>query len=365
MYNSLLRKIIIAVSTVLIVLLLFSAVAMWFIVPQLNSLFKRVERPAYSDYIIYDDYAASYPRTKFMLESGRNSINCWLYGAGKTDGIVIICPGFNEGGDSMLAEMMRFVNAGYQVITFDPTGVWSSEGDSIVGLTQEYLDLDTVLDYVESCDEYEDFSVYLYGFSSGGYAAAAMLGSEHYISAAVSVSGFDTPNGIVDEWTQTSLGLLSGRIARPYIALYNFLKFGTSSNISASKAISSCDTPILIAHGTNDGTVSFGRSSILSHQGEITNPNAVFITCDNVLQNDHGTVFLSRGSVEARMKKQQELNALKNQYGGILPADVEKEYYDGVDYERLNYLDDEFMQRVVDFFKNNRRETDFIKQLLE
>ena len=365
MTDSLIRKIVIALLTVVIVLALFSAGAMIYIFPQLDGLFTRKDKPQYFLGLDYEEYRMTYPREEFTLESSKSEIQCYRYGAGKPDGLVIMAPGIGQGGDSMIPEMMRFVNAGYQVITFDPTGVWGSEGDSQIGLTQEYLDLDAVLDWVESREEFEDLSVYLYGFASGGYAAAAMLGSEHYITAAVAVSAFDNPTDIIDEWTQTSLGILAGRMARPYITLYNFFKFGTKGNISATESINSCNTPILIFHGNDDGTVSYGSSSIISHQGEITNPFAQFVTCSEMGQNDHGTVFLSRGSVEQRMKCQQALRELSSQYGGVVPQDAEKEFYDGLDYERLNRLDDTFFETVINFFENNQREADLIKQLLK
>lgn len=365
MTKSLIRKIVIAVLTVIIVFAVFSAVAMIYIFPQLKALFSRSERPQYSEYIPYDEYKITYPREEFTLLSGKNNIQCYRYGVGNTGGLVIISPGIGEGADSMLAEMMRFVNAGYQVVSFDPSGVWNSEGDSQIGLTQEYLDLDAVLTWVEEQEEYEDFSIYLYGFSSGGYASATALGSDHYITAAVAVSAFDNPLDIIDEWTRGSLGILAGKLARPYIALYNFVKFGTKSNISATDAINSCDTPILIFHGSNDGVVSYSSSSIISHQSEFTNPNARAITCSNIGQNDHATIFLSRGAVEQRIKKQQELAALSSQYGKNVPADVYDEYYASLDYDRLNRLDDEFFGTVLDFFESNKKEVDLIKQLLD
>lgn len=365
MTRSLIRKIIIAVLTVVTVLAIFSAVAMIYIFPQLDGLFARVDRPQFSTYLRYSDYELSYPRTVFELESGKNIIKCYSYGEDKTGGVVILCPGLSAGGDSMLPEMMRFVNAGYSVLTFDPTGTWDSEGDSIIGLTQEYLDLDCLLTWVEAQEKFEDRSIYLYGFSSGGYAAAAMLSSDHYITAAAAVSAFENPEDIIAEWTQGSLGILAGQVAKPYIFLYDFFKFGTKCNISAVDSINDSGLPIFIAHGNNDGTVSYGSSSIISHQSEITNPLAMFKTCDSPVQNDHGTVFLSKGSVEARMRFQQEINSLSSQYGGMIPGEEMQALYNSSDLERMNRLDDDFMNQVLDFFDMYQREEDLIKELLK
>ncbi len=359
------RKIVIALITLLVVFVVFSAVVMIYTFPMLDGLFARADRPAHSFDIIYSDYEASYPRTNLDITSGKNRLNCYLYGANKTGGLVILCPGIDEGADSMLSEMMRFVNADYQVIAFDPTGVYDSEGDSTVGLTQEYLDLDAILDYVEAQKEFEDKSIYIYGVASGGYAAAAMLGSEHYITAAVSVSAYNSPLEITEEWTRGSLGLLSGRIAEPYILLYDFLKFGTKCNISAAKAISSCDTPILIAHGTNDATVSYNYSSVIAHESEITNPNVRLKSCDKIAQDGHDTLYLSRGSIEYRMRIDQEMRDLINQYGGTVPSDAAEAYYASIDHDRLNRLDDDFMGEVIRFFGSYHREVDLIKQLLD
>ena len=64
----------------------------------------------------------------------------------------------------------------------------------MMGMAQSAIDLDAALTYIESNDELNGLPVLLYGHSWGGYAAAAVLGSDHDIKASVSISGYSYGN---------------------------------------------------------------------------------------------------------------------------------------------------------------------------
>ena len=358
------RKILVFLAVVLAIFIVVSIVATVFVAQQMKEEFGRAERREYSTGILYSDYEMMYPRSEISFYSGKNLLRGYLYGEGNTDGIVIISHGIGGGADDYMAETFRFVSAGYEVLAYNNTGSYESEGEGTMGLTQSYLDLDAALDFVESDARFEDLPIYLYGHSWGGYAVAAVLKEDHHIAAAVSVAGYNNPNEMIKEWTENSMGLIQSQLASPYIALYNFLKFGFKSNISATDAINSTNTPILIAHGRNDLTVSYGRASIISHRYEITNPKAQFYTGEKLGQDGHNTLFMSQTSVTYSLKLDQELAALKAQYGEELPDEVKREFYENIDRDYLNMLDGDFMQMVIDFFRSARPEDDFLKQLL-
>lgn len=357
------RKLLIVIAVILALFVAFSAVTMVIVSQQMKQMFGRAERPEYSTGIIYSEYEYSYPRYEVSFYSGDNLLHGWVYGEGNRDGIVVISHGIGGGGENYLPETFAFVNAGFQVLAFDNTGSYDSEGKGTTGLTQSYLDLDAALDFIESNSKFKDLPIYLYGHSWGGYAVAAVLGEGHDISAAVSVSGYENPMDMIKEWTSDSMGSLTANVVSPYIALYNFLKFGKVSNLSAVEAINSTDTPILIAHGVNDDTVSYDNVSIISHRNEITNPNVEYLICNKAGRDGHNNLFLSQTAITYNLKLNEEYDALKEQYNGEVPDDVKREFFAGIDRYYYNMLDDDFMKAVTNFFHNNKND-DFLKQLL-
>ena len=80
-----------------------------------------------------------------------------------------------------LPETMHFVDSGYSVLTYDATGTGASGGSGTRGLAQSALDLDAALTRAEQ----EDLPILLFGHSWGGYAAAAVLGGSHDVTASV------------------------------------------------------------------------------------------------------------------------------------------------------------------------------------
>lgn len=357
------HKILIFLAVVLAIFLIASTVVMVFVSQEMKAQFGRADRDEYSTGLIYSDYEYSYPRYEVSFYSGDNLLHGWVYGEGNQDGIVVISHGIGGGGESYMPETFMFVNAGFQVLAFDNTGSFDSEGEGTTSLTQSMLDLDAALDFVEGDERFKDLPIYLYGHSWGGYAVTAVLGEGHDISAAVSVSGYDNPLVMIKEWIEGSMGLVPAQLLTPYIAVYNFFTVGPKSFISATDAINSTDTPVLIIHGTNDEVISYNHASIISHRDEITNPYVKYMVCEKAGRSGHNNLFLSQTAVTYSLKLEEQCKALKEQYGGEVPDDVKREFYDSIEREYYNMLDDEFMQEVVDFFHNNKKD-DFLKQLL-
>lgn len=299
-------------------------------------------------YLRYSDFADKYDRKTVQFDSGENKLTGYIYGSGDK-GIVVVSHGLGGYSESYICEDLYFVDKGYRVLGFDNTGSGSSEGKGTMGMSQSIIDLDSALDYIESDDELKDLPILLYGHSWGGYAVAAALGTEHDITASASVSGYDTPLGIVLEFGRNSLGTPVTVLETPFIWLNEKLTFGKNANKSAVEAINSSDTPILIIHGTDDEVVTYGGSSIISHKDEITNPNAQFKVMDGKGHND---LFLTDESWEYISEKNEEYRKLREQYDGEIPYDVELNYYKNIDKNKTNVLSEDFMNEIDDFYTN-------------
>lgn len=111
--------------------------------------------------------------------------------------LAILCPGYLDTKDyahlTALAE--RLTEKGYDVVRFDPTGTWESEGDISEYSTTQYLaDIKSVLEYMVNKNGYDH--VLLGGHSRGGQVSILFAADNPKINA---VLGIMPSQGRVDE----------------------------------------------------------------------------------------------------------------------------------------------------------------------
>lgn len=306
----------------------FSLISVLGIAVAHKAVFSRKDYDKYDSehYILYSDIDSNqYPRQTLQIQSGTNMLTGYLYGAHNSNGIIVISPGHTDPNDVKLYEITYFVDAGWQVLCYDYTGCYNSQGDSMEGYTQSVYDLESVLDYLEN-DIYQDIPIVLFGHSLGAYASAAVLQYGHDISAAIIASGFDTPK---EQWIY-SIERYTGifhYILEPFTRLFISLKYGGEQNLSAIEGINSVDIPILVINGTNDVFYG-GESPIYKYRKNITNPNCSFEYKTEPNHNGHYDYFLTDDAIE---------------YQSLLENDnlidkIDKNLYAQHDTEFMNHL---------------------------
>ena len=282
-------------------------------------------------YLVYDDVAADYPRERIQVASGENNLSVYLYGKDNTKGLIVVSPGHRDANDVKLYEITYFVDAGYQVICFDYTGCYKSEGDTFGKYTQAVYDLDAVLTY---CDNNEAFSgrpVYLFGHSLGGYATGAVLNYDHRVDAAVVASGFDCAN---EQW-ECSVKRFTGLayyLIRPINLAFIALKYGEDRNLSAIDGINKSDIPVLVISAEIDEFYGDGKSPIYNKRDSVTNSKCKFVLMDQEKHNEHYTYFLTDNAIEYQNCKHQ--------------GNINKELY--------NEHDESVMKMICDFYEQSR-----------
>lgn len=288
---SLKKKLLIALVALLVVHCIGSVIVVNVIY---STMFHRVDAPDELPGVTYAQVEPDYPRETVTFLSGENTLTGWIYGAANDEALVVLAHGLGSNAERYLAETLRFVDSGYRVLTYDATGTGASGGESTVGMSQSVLDLDAALTFVESRSDLQSLPVLLFGHSWGGYATAEILSYDHDIAASVSVSGYDTPLGLM---TETAYGYCGPVVyaGYPFLWLHQTLLFGGAANESAAEAVSASEAPVLIIHGTGDTTISFDGASLISHQAEIQNPNARFLALPDedhvsVLNDGEGTL---------------------------------------------------------------------------
>ena len=95
----------------------------------------------------------------------------------------------------------------------------------------------------------------------GGFAAAAVLGGSHDVTASVCAAGFDTPLGLMRQTARRWCGPVA-ELGVPFLWLDQQLRFGTAANVSGAEAAAASGTPVLVLHGADDDTIPADGPSI-------------------------------------------------------------------------------------------------------
>ena len=341
----------VAVLSLIALLLVYSIGSFVFSKGFYDDHFRRVDdEPQYTGLLRYSD-VSGYDRTVVHFKSGMNTLTGYIYGENNTKGLVVISHGLGYGAADYLAHTLYFVDKGWRVFAFDNTGTYESQGQSERGLPQSVLDLDAALTYIESNPSMRDLSVMLFGHSWGGYAVAAVLNYDHPVAAVASISGFNSPNGLLLEQATQQMGLF-GYLEYPFLVTYQSWLFGDTAKLSAVGGINKTDTPVMVIHGTADESISYSGASIIARRDDITNPNVTYVTCSAENHNGHKSLYRSDAAVKYIDEINQEYRSLFDQYQGHIPDEARARYYAGLDKHLTSQLDTDFMNSIDAFFES-------------
>ena len=269
-------------------------------------VFRRYDYSSYDTrrYLTHDDIPhEEYPYEILEIPSGDNNLSGFLYGAGNTNGLVVLSPGHADTTDIKLYETLFFVDAGWTVLCYDYTGCYNSEGASADGYTQSVHDLNAVLTYVEGQSRFDDLPIVLFGHSLGAYASAAVLAYGHDVDAAIVASGFDTPR---EQWTY-SIERYTGPfhvLLTPFTQAFIALKYGDEKNLSAIDGINSVTIPVLVISGVQDEYYG-AECPIYAKRAAIINPACEFFYETRENHDGHYDYFLT----DAALAYQKEVDA--------------------------------------------------------
>jgi len=280
-------------------------------------------------YLRYDTYCPTDLRVSDLKEtvvpvtfdSDGDTLSGLFIGDG-TNGVIVMVHGMRSGMDAHFAEADYFAAHGYTVFTFDGRGTRTSGGGSRDSISAARDDLDAALDYLEA-SAYGSLPVYLYGHSSGGYAAATEL---ERADAACVLSAFDDPIEVMCWYGKRYAGFLV-YLQRPFLALWNRFEAGADANERADEVIDRTDVPILIISGSDDNIIppDLSVASAVSK----SDPN---VSCVE-WRGGHSGLWLSDDALVYR-------------------ETVKGDDQDTVDRLRFNAVDPVFLDTVLTFFEH-------------
>ncbi len=249
-------------------------------------------------------------RKEVAFPSGESQLQGYFYPGSSQEVLLVLAPGFHAGGDDYLAQIRSFLDFGWGVFAFDPTGSCQSGGDSSVGFSQEVYDLQAALEYLQDQGRYGYKNLVLFGHSRGGYAVCCQLQGAFDLAAVISVAGSNSAMESVMEPAVDAVGPLAyGNY--PFLWAYQALLFGRDTvNLDAAEILSETTTPTLIVHGTLDESVSYEDYSIISYREEIQSPYVEYFTVESAGHTD--ILFDADGSSNDKLMDEIERFVLRS-----------------------------------------------------
>ena len=303
-----------------------------------DGVFKRLKRPDYSltpglyDYSRYGDLLK---RELIEFKSKRVMLEGYYYKAEKPLGLVLFVHGFKSGADDYLPIYYYLVKNNFSVFSYDGTGVYSSEGHSMIGFCQTLVDVESAITFLQKDKRFKKMPLFLLGHSCGGYAVNSVLALKKGIKACASIAAVNDAYKIVLEKGYQYAGeLASSGFPKEFLDVYQRLLFGKYTEYNSLRGLNSVKIPMLVAHGVNDKTIDYNSQSLMSHKDEYKNPNVKFYYGFDS-QSGHDSIWHSIESNEYQKEVNEHLRQMKR------ASDNEKrEYIKTVNhylYSEINY----------------------------
>ena len=315
-----------------------------------HKIFGRTERPDYKvnpGLFDYDKVKDILPRKEITFKAKRETLNAYYYECDKPLGIVVLVHGFKSGSDAYLPITMYLVKNGFNVFTFDGTGVYESSGKYTNGFSQGLVDLDYALQFVQSRRDMSRYPIFLLGHSCGGFAVNAVLNIHKKIQACASIAAVnDCYHLLLDMGYQYGGEMTNQGLPKEFLDEYQRMVFGKYCDYTALMGVNSVKIPILIAHGNADETISFDNLSLICHREEITNPNVRYYYGTNY-QGGHDSIWHSEEAILYKKEVDKKLRSMKKDY------DAQVEYCKTVDHKLYSDINYALLDDIITLYKDS------------
>ena len=234
-------------------------------------------------------------RKSFTYQCGENNLNGYLYSDGECEnGLIVFAPGFKSESVEYEGVVYAFLQEGFDVFIFNPTGHGNSGGEDSVGFPQIIADLESTMNFINSNNSFDYNDIFLFGHSRGGYGVCCVANKYNNISAVVSVSGMDkSMDAIMSYSTSYVGGIAYGNY--PFLSLYESIIFGSElSGSSAVEELNQSQIPSLVIQASEDDQIPPDKFSIYSHRDEITSKNVEYFLYTKSGSNGHVSILYDK-----------------------------------------------------------------------
>lgn len=158
-----------------------------------------------------------------------------------------------------------FAEVGFASILLDLRAHGKSEGDKICAATEEWKDVDAVVDYIRSQEFYNGVPIIVMGLSMGAATAVVSIGRNSNIDGLISLSSYSSWQYNFNRNVEQRLPKFIARLLAPFVNMTSYLRFGHYSDISPVNEIKKLGSrPALLVHATGDKIVPYASFLQLS-----------------------------------------------------------------------------------------------------
>lgn len=265
-------------------------------------------------------------------------------------GVVIIAHGLGGGGHNSYMDVADYMTRnGYVVFAYDATGNDKSEGRSVRGIPQGIIDLDYAIRFVKETPDFTDLPIVLFGHSWGGYSVGSALNLHSDVKAVVMLAGFNESMDIIEEEGRRIAG--SGiNVLLPYISLYERIKLGKYASFSCMEGFEHSAAGVMMIHSEDDEMISRKYAIDIFKELYENNPRFQFIQYKD---RGHNYVYYSDAAREYKDSINIEFEEYVKSLDVELSSEIKESYlYNHLNKELLFILDEELMNRIVNFYDN-------------
>jgi uncharacterized protein len=180
----------------------------------------------------------------------------WFIPAKSPKGTLIEFHGISDSRISGLAFMEYFVDAGYNVLSYDSRAQGESEGTFCTYGFYEKFDVKYAIDHLETLKEYHIGKIGVIGVSLGAAIALQSLSVENRISCCVAEASFAELKQIIYDYQKRGIFYLTVFLRKFILRRVEKVGDFKVDEVSPLKAVQKAKAPVLFLHGSNDSRIS-------------------------------------------------------------------------------------------------------------
>lgn len=222
-----------------------------------HTAFCRYDDNHITHYFSYKDFDGLQAEKVSFVTSNGFEVTGYLYNydSYRKDDLVIFCHGIGGGHRSYMREIEYLCKNGYQVLSYDDTECWESEGKDMVGACQSIVCLEACLSFVKTREDLRDRRISVIGHSLGGFAAGNISSfTDVRLHSICIISGPCSLQSLLTKSFGGKIAFLAKPVLRYERRIFSE-RADSSSTVSLAKAVSE-GTRVLVIHSDDDRTVS-------------------------------------------------------------------------------------------------------------
>lgn len=246
--------------------------------------------------------------------------------------LIVFSHGMFSNHEAYLQDIEYLAKNGYKVLGFDYYGTSLSDGKNLRGLGNSLACLDFVISEVK-CLKITD-RIYVMGHSWGGFASLMIAKYHPDLDGVVTMAPFikadNLLKGMVPVWLYPAI---------PFFKLIDRIKCGKYIYDNGIEVLKNSKINTLILHSKDDHMVKYYLNTYLLTE-YIKSDNVKYLIINGKRHNPN----YSSAAIDYMIKINEEL--------ALLPKEEKVKYRENIDYKLLGSLDEEIMDKIVEYFDN-------------